>query len=84
MNPNQEAQVCREKYWEELSIEEKLEKAGSLIENLYRRINDQDKQITLLSKHSHGSSGEMLVPMKDKEYALEAGRTWSPINRQPR
>jgi hypothetical protein len=74
----------REKYWEEMSIEEKLEKAGQVIENLNRRLVDQDKKIGLLSMHSHSSDGSMLVPIKAKEYALEQDRLWSPINRKPR
>jgi hypothetical protein len=74
----------REKYWEEMSIEQKISKCGEVIEALYRRNCELEKEIMLMSKHSHSQDGSILVPIKDKEYALERGRCWSPLNRQVR
>ena len=76
--------VSREKYWEEMSIEQKISKLGDTIESLYRRNCELEKEIMLMSKHSHSSDGNILVPIKDKEYALERSRCWSPLNRQSR
>ena len=74
----------REKYWEEKGIEDRVESCGNNIEQLHRRINELERHLMLLSKHSHSPNGEMLVPIKDKEYALSPSPSWSPINRAPR
>jgi prefoldin subunit 5 len=88
MNTNTEAaspsMLCREKYWEEKGIEDKVESCGHNIEQLHRRINELEMHLMLLSKHSHSANGEIVVPIKDKEYALARSPEWSPINRQPR
>lgn len=76
--------VARERYWEEMSIEQKLDHLAFIVDHQYRNWAELSKQLTLLSKHSHSQEGDILVPIKDKEYALESGRQWSPINRQPR
>lgn len=80
---NSPMMVSREKYWEEKGVEEKIESCGGNIEQLHRRINELEMHLMLLSKHSHTSNGEMVVPIKDKEYALARSPQWSPINRRP-
>lgn len=77
-------QVAREKYWEEKTLEEKVDTAGYIIERLNDRCNDLEKKLMLLSLHSHQTNGEMVVPIKDKEYVLQNSPRWSVINRQPR
>ena len=77
MNKDTQNEVCtsgREKYWEEKGIKDRVERNN--IEQLYRRINELETHLMLLSKHSHHANGEMLVPIKDKERSDGISKKW--------
>lgn len=61
---NFQGSVCREKYWNELSSEEKIEKLAAALEMLSRWSCDNEKALNLLNQHVHGSDGRMLIPMQ--------------------
>ena len=73
----------REKYWEEKSVEEKLDKLANAVEHLSRCNNELDAMLVLLKVHTHQANGEIVVPLRLKEgYAMTAGRYF--LNRQPK
>ena len=56
---------AREKYWGELTHEERIERLASNLYNLIRREVESGDKVRKLSKHSHSPNGEIVVPLKD-------------------
>ena len=52
----------REKYFEEMDIDQKIAKMALAIDCLSKRIVDQGKTIGMLMQHQHSAAG-LLVPM---------------------
>jgi len=73
----------REKYWEEKSIEDKLESLANLVEFLCREQTELHARIKLLSVHSHSMDGAVSVPLKSKEDYVVTSRH-SFLNKQPK
>ena len=44
---------CREKYWSELSIEEKIERTRNQVKSLQSQIGHLDQKIDQLLEHAH-------------------------------
>ncbi len=53
----------REKYWSELSLEEKVERMRSIVKRLQRTVNDLGMDIRMLNNHDH-LDGEIVVKQK--------------------
>lgn len=68
--------MVRERYWDELGIEEKLERTRALVKSLTSMLDRQNREIYELKsfvwEHSHDASGEAVVKITKKErYRLE-------------
>jgi len=66
----------RDRYWDELGIEEKLERTRSLVKALTSMLDRQNREIyelkSFIWEHSHDASGEAVVKITKKErYRLE-------------
>jgi len=59
---SEEIKSYREKYWEECSIEEKIERTRDQVKNLQSVIDRALGQIELLNEHSH-QEGKLTVPL---------------------
>ena len=70
----------REKYWKELSIEEKIERMRVVVKDLmhdHGRLNDLTTQVMLeFEKHEH-HEGKILLPMRTVNNDL-LSRSYSP------
>lgn len=87
-NRNMAADVpCREKYWEERSLEDKIEILANSVEFLSNRNVDLENKLLLLNCHSHSENGELVVPLPDRHnYGLSvehSGRFRNFLNRNP-
>lgn len=56
-------QCNREKYWEEKSDSEKIEKLAEAVEILGRSVVELEKENCLLRQHSHLSEGLIVAPV---------------------
>jgi hypothetical protein len=69
MSENSEKLTCgpsREKYWQEMTPEEKLEVAKDCILSLKREILSIKKTIGSYEQHSHGSDGRLLIEYRSR------------------
>lgn len=69
-------EMVRERYWDELEIEEKLERTRALVKSLTSMLDRQNREIyelkSFIWEHSHDASGEAVVKITKKErYRLE-------------
>jgi len=53
---------CREKFWEELSSEEKIEKLGNFVEKLTRDNIELHSRLEDYREHDH-INGKIVIPM---------------------
>ena len=75
-------EVSREKYWEEKTVEEKVETLAQVSELIRRDIQEFHSVLQLLKSHSHSQDGEIQVPLSSKEhYVLSSPRSF--LNRKP-
>lgn len=70
----------REKFWHEMSAEEKLERLGNVLEYVIERVSDIEKDVTQLNEHQHGPQGNLLVPIQIQRDFRMHHRT-NPLNR---
>ena len=56
---------CREKYWEELSSEDKIDKIAHILEFLVDKNSELEKKIYKLENHNHDGLGRITIPLKD-------------------
>ena len=57
--------ITREKYWGELTTEEKIERMREQVKNLQREIRDLGSLIQSLSEHSH-LNNEIVMPLRSR------------------
>ena len=62
MNPSM-LTASREKYWEEKSLEQKVDALRDMLMRLNADNKEFAESISGLLNHSHGASGEALVPL---------------------
>jgi len=72
---------CREKYWEELSSEEKIEKLGNIIEKQERYIDHLGDRLNLFNEHDH-INGKLVVPLNRNE-PIKGYRDGGILNKNP-
>ena len=53
----------REKYWSELTADEKIERLHDVVRSLRHKVNTQAQIIHDLAGHQHGVDGRILVNM---------------------
>jgi len=62
----EEARILRNKGWEELTQDERMERMRNKVKDnhssLYRQISDLQKKIGQLENHSHKENGDVVVP----------------------
>ena len=77
MSTGEDCAALREKYWGELSQEEKIERLASLLySSIYRRDAVQS-DLHRLCTHSHLPNGEIAVPMKNLGLEVRGGRDYN-------
>ena len=57
----------REKYWEECTVEEKLDRLRDQIKSMYEAQMGGVQRIALLQDHCHDTQGRVCVHLNDKE-----------------
>lgn len=77
---NQMLQPRREKNWPELTDAEKIERMRDQVRLLKRIVDAHDRGVSALTNHSHGPTGELLVPLNSHRNTCEAnyrrGEDW--------
>lgn len=72
---NEKARILRNKGWDELNQDEKMERMRNKIKDnhssLYRQISDLQRKISQLENHSHKENGDVVVPFN--RYSSGAG-----------
>ena len=68
----------REKYWDEISIEQKLDRLRDAIIQGNRKMIETHNVMGLLSDHVHGAYGEINVPLHRKIDYVEDRMTRIP------
>lgn len=61
---NENLGPSREKYWDELTQDEKIEKTAVAVEQLARWFHDNEIMVGLLNQHAHGLDGKIMVPLQ--------------------
>ena len=56
---------CREKYWSEISIEEKIERMRKEVKSLQREIRSLGDLLQNLSEHNH-LNNEIVMPLRSR------------------
>lgn len=57
----------REKYWNELTPDEKVERMRTILRRQTSQIEDMQRTLNLLMNHSHNPvNGKLAVPLEDK------------------
>ncbi len=57
----------REKYWDELTTDEKVEKLAGAVELLARWFVEIEKTSCLLNQHQHLGDGRIFIPMQHNQ-----------------
>lgn len=52
----------REKFWDELTLEEKLDRTRAMVKGLKTAVRELSIQLDAMQQHQHGSGGAILVP----------------------
>ena len=75
--------AMREKYWEERSLDEKLEKLAETTECLAYRFSELLEVYARLKIHSHSQNGEIVVPLRsDSEFYRPTYFDRNPLRRE--
>ncbi len=65
---------AREKYWNELGIEEKVERmrwaVKHRLDRLERLVRSLDEKVTKLEQHEHGGQGRLVIPLNTAPFGL--------------
>ena len=56
--------VSREKYWSELTSDEKIERMRGIVQRLERQLIDVQNDYYVLSKHQHKTDGQLMIPFE--------------------
>lgn len=63
---------CREKYWDELTDTQKIERMRSIVKSMQYQLQTAVATIDKLTNHQHNmQNGEIVVPLKDNRYGAE-------------
>jgi hypothetical protein len=61
---NSQANLCaREKYWDELTDAERIQRLGQELLSAWRVIQDLQVAMHAMQRHEHGSAGKLVVPI---------------------
>lgn len=69
----------REKYWHEMDTDQKLQKLGMAVSNLWRRVKDLERENEKLKNHTH-QSDKLMVPIDFKPQPEFEGYNYHPLN----
>lgn len=74
----------REKYWKELTVEEKIERMRHIVKRQDDVIQRQDNIIGKLLVHEHGQNGMVYLKLHDSgNYYNQSGRLHSNLDKKP-
>ena len=73
-----QALASREKYWSELSSDEKIERLRNEVKQIRNLRNNIDSLLSKFSLHQHGENNEILIPDNSSTGLLGALRDFSP------
>jgi len=59
-----EIAASREKYWDELDDSEKIERMRDEVKKLRRSLASTNRRLSSLMRHSHDTSGGIVVPIE--------------------
>jgi len=66
---------CREKYWSEITADERIVRMRSELKRAQRRIDEQGnaiaKLLTQMAEHEHGSNGQPVMPIVSRYSSQE-------------
>jgi hypothetical protein len=73
--------IAREKYWEELTDAQKIDRLREVVASLSRDNETLSKGLAELVRHQHGPDGSILTPLKhhdsnDNITGYSRSRTW--------
>lgn len=74
---------AREKYWEEFTPEQLVEKLGTVVEDLGRRIRELEREREAMILHSHLPDGQVMVPLRHNGIEFPWYQSHL-LNRQPK
>lgn len=60
--------ACREKTWDEMDTEQRMEKMREEVRYLRRTVTTLEKTIAKFKNHQHAQDGSPLVPMQNRDY----------------
>ncbi len=73
-----ETQCCREKHWNELTIEEKVERTRLVVKGVDRAYHINGNAVreltNMFERHQHTDRGKIVVSLPDKNYHRESAR----------
>ena len=58
---DEKMQAGREKYWNELTSDMKIERTREVVWQLRRSVHDLERKIALLNEHQHDKTGKLTV-----------------------
>lgn len=81
--------IAREKYWEELTDAEKIDRLREVVASLSRDNETLSKGLVDLVRHQHGPDGSVLTPLKhpdssDNIMGYARSRTWGIRSKRER
>ena len=65
--------AMREKYWDELGTDEKIERMRAEVKRWQRKCDRLERELSGLQSHQHGNDGTILVPYASHGARPEAG-----------
>ena len=76
---NIEKLASREKYWEECSDAEKIERLRQSLADAHTHLSRMRETISILQRHQHGSKGELLIDPFARNVDEEPRRHWQEV-----
>lgn len=74
----QEVDMAREKYWDELNVEEKIERMRVNVKNVQFSISQLRDDVESLFEHAHDKDGKLIFVLnKDGRYRLRQGGSFN-------
>lgn len=75
----QAGQAMRRKTWDELGLEEKIERIREVLRMKEFAIGELREQLGALLSHQHGTNGELLQPVRYGMGGQGVGRGYDPL-----
>ena len=77
----EKARILREKGWDELKVDEKMERMREIVKQnnigANRQLLDLSKVVSKFENHSHKDNGDIVIPFQDKGFGLGMGEVSS-------